>query len=81
MLLLLKVFGRKDKYDRQVENCTEQPGIVYDFSMKNWVTFEDKFKYKEDLPLTSYIDFETTAQTPILVLTLKAKICLLFFML
>ena len=49
MLLLLKVFGRKDKYDRQVENCTEQPGIVYDFSMKNWVTFEDKFKYKGDL--------------------------------
>ena len=31
--------------------------------MQNLVTFEDNLKYEGDLPLTAYIDFETTAPT------------------
>lgn len=56
-------YGRKYKYERHVEYCTGQPGIVYDFSIQNLATFEDNLKYKGDLPLTGYIYFETTAPT------------------
>ena len=56
-------YGRKDKYERHIENCTGQPGIIYDLSVQNLVTFEDNLKHKGDLPLTAYIDFETTAPT------------------
>lgn len=55
--------GRKYKYERHDEYCTGQPGIVYDFSIQNLVTFEDNLKYKGDLPLTGYIYLETTAPT------------------
>ena len=44
-----------------IENCAGHPGIIYDFSIQNLVTFEDNLKYKGDLPLTAYIGFETTA--------------------
>ena len=39
------------------------PGIVYNFSNQNLVTFEDNLKYKGDLPLVIYFDYETTAPT------------------
>ena len=59
----LNFYGRKDRCDRHIENCAEQPGIIYDFNVQNLVTFEDNLKYTEDLPMTAYIDFETTALT------------------
>ena len=55
--------GKKDKYNRHVENCSGQPGIIYDFNLQNLVTFEDNFKYKGEIPLTAYVDFEAIAPT------------------
>ena len=40
-----------------------QPGYVYNFNTQNLITFEENSKYKEDMPLVAYIDFETTAPT------------------
>ena len=43
--------------------CGKKPGVVYDFDLKNIVTFEDNFKYRGDVPFSVYDDFETTAPT------------------
>ena len=56
-------YSRKDKFDRHIENCTGKPGYVYNFNIQNLLTFEENFKFKRDIPLTIYIDFETTAPT------------------
>ena len=56
-------YGRKDKFDRQIENCTGRPGNVYNFNTQNLLTFEENLKFKHDIPLAAYIDFETTAPT------------------
>ena len=56
-------YSRKDKFDRHVENCTGKPGYVYNFNIQNLLTFEENLKFKRDVPLTIYIDFETTAPT------------------
>ena len=41
----------------------KKPGIVYDFNIQNVVSFEDNLKYKGDIPLRAYADFEITAPT------------------
>ena len=56
-------YGRKDKYDRLVENCTGCPSYVYNFDMQSLLTFEENLKYKGDILLVAYIDFEITAPT------------------
>ena len=56
-------YRRKDKFDRHIENCTGKPGYVYNFNIQNILTFEENLKFKSDIPLTAYIDFETTAPT------------------
>ena len=56
-------YGRKKKFDRDIENCTDQPGYVYNFNTQNLLTFEENLKFKHDIPLTAYIDFETAAPT------------------
>ena len=58
-----KVFARADRQKRHVENCSGIPGIVYNFSNQNLVTFEDNLKYKGDLPMVIYFHYETTAAT------------------
>ena len=58
-----KFFARADRQKRHVENCSGIPGIVYNFSNQNLVTFEDNLKYKGDLPMFIYFDYETTAPT------------------
>ena len=35
--------------------------MIYDFNIQNLVTFEDNLKYKGNIPLCVYADFETTA--------------------
>ena len=57
------IYAKKDKYNRHVENCSGQPGIIYDFNLQNLVTFEDNLKYKGEISLTAYVDFETIAPT------------------
>ena len=56
-------YTRKDKFDRHFENCTGQPGYVSNFNTQNLLTLEENLKYKGDIPLATYIDFETTAPT------------------
>ena len=54
-------YARKDKFDRHFENCTGQPGYVYNFNTQNLLTLEENLKYQGDIPLIAYLDFETTA--------------------
>ena len=61
MLFFLKLLWRKDKFDRHIENCTGKPGYIYNFNIQNILIFEENLKFKRDIPLTAYIDFETTA--------------------
>ena len=49
------------KFDSHIKHCTGQPGIICNFKVKNLVTFVDYIKYKGDIPLTAYIDFETNS--------------------
>ena len=57
-------FARKDRlFERHIKNCTGKPGFVYNFNTQNLLTFEENLKFKRDIPLTVYIDFETTAPT------------------
>ena len=56
-------YRRKDTFDRHIKNCTGRPGYIYNFNMQNLVTLEENLKFKQDIPLTAYIDFETTAHT------------------
>ena len=56
-------FVRKDKFERHIKNCSGIPGIVYNFTTQNLITFEDNLKNKGDLPMIFYFDLETTAPT------------------
>ena len=56
-------FARADKQKRHIGNCSGIPGVVYNFNNQNLITFEDNLKFKGDLPMAIYYDFETTAPT------------------
>ena len=44
-------------------HCAGIPGVVYNFNNQNLVTYQDNLKYKGNIPITIYFDFETTAAT------------------
>ena len=54
---------RKPRLEIHMKNCVGKPGFVYNFQTRNLLTFEENIKFKRDVPLTTYIDFETTAPT------------------
>ena len=56
-------YGRKNKFDRHIENCTGKPSYIYNFNIQNILTFEENLEFKRDIPLAAYIDFEMTAPT------------------
>ena len=58
-----KYFRDKQKHLNHLNQCSGIPGVVYDFNTQNLVTYENNIKYKGDLPMTLYFDFETTAPT------------------
>ena len=58
-----KFWTRKTKLATHMKNCLGKPGFVYNFQTRNLLTFEENIKFKRDVPLTTYIDFETTAPT------------------
>ena len=60
MLLLQKIFTRVDKQKLHVENCSGIHRVVYNFDNQYLVTSEDNLKFKGDLPMTVYFDFERT---------------------
>ena len=43
--------------------CSVIPRIVYNFEIQNLATSEDNLKYRGDVSLVAYCDFETTART------------------
>ena len=53
----------KNKYEKHLRICGKKPGVIYDFTLKNIVTFEENLKYSGDLPFSVYADFGTTAPT------------------
>ena len=53
----------RGKYEKHLKICGKKPGVIYDFTLKNIVTFEENLKYYGDLPFSVYADFETTATT------------------
>ena len=58
-----KYFGRKNMWERHFQNCTDRPGFVCNINTRTLLTFEENLKCKCDVPMTAYIDFETTAPT------------------
>ena len=58
-----KFWTRQTKLAIHMKNCLGKPGFVYNFQTRNLLTFEENIKFKRDVPLTTYIDFETTAPT------------------
>ena len=58
-----KFWTRQAKLNNHMKNCVGKPGFVYNFQTRNLLTFEENIKFKRDVPLTTYIDFETTAPT------------------
>ena len=59
-------YPRKERYDCHIEKCAGRPGYVYNFNteIQHFHT-EENLKYKGDIPLVGYIDFETTAPTDV----------------
>ena len=51
---------QKAKNQKHIEKCLGVPGVVYNFTNQNLVSFEDNIGNKVDLPLVAYMDFETT---------------------
>ena len=43
-------------------NCLGSPVIVYKFGNQNLITYEDNFKFIDDLPFAAYFDFETISK-------------------
>ena len=68
-------YGRKDKFDRHIENCTGRPGFVYNFNIQSLLTSEENLKFKRDIPFTAYIDLKLLLQLMI-ALTQKIRKCL-----
>ena len=46
-----------------MENCSEVPGVIYNFHTQSLISFEDNLHAKGDLLCVIYFDFETTAPT------------------
>ena len=45
---------------KYLEVCAAKEGITYSFDNGNIISFQDNFRYQEDLPFTVYLDFQTT---------------------
>ena len=56
-------YGREDKFDLHLNCCVGKSGYVYNFNSQSLVTFEENLKFKGDIPVNAYIDFEATAPT------------------
>ena len=56
-------YARKDTFDRHINNCSGKPGYVYNFNIQSLLTSKENLKFKREIPLMAYIDFETSAPT------------------
>ena len=62
-VIIVASFLQEQINKKGIENFTNVPGIIYNFNNKNFITFEDNFKSKGNIPMVIYFDFETTAPT------------------
>ena len=63
-VIIATIFGvTKSRYEKHLRVCGKKPSVIYDFILKNIVTFQDNLKYRGDVPFCVYADFETTAPT------------------
>ena len=58
-----KFFIEEMRHKRHLENCSGKPGVIYNFNNQCLISYQDNFKNKGDLPLSIYVDFETTVPT------------------
>ena len=58
-----KFFIQEMKQKRHMANCSERPGVVYNFNNQNLISYQDNFHAKDDVPFVIYFDFEATAPT------------------
>ena len=65
---------QKARYQKYIEKCSGIPGVVYNFTNQNPVSFEGKIGNKGNLPLVAYMDFETTAPAEIFLTPEQKKI-------
>lgn len=49
---------KKVEYEKHI--CSELPGVLYNSTKQNLVSFEEHVKDKGDLPFVTYCDFEKT---------------------
>ena len=54
-----KLFLKKDRHKRHIENGAGVPGITYNFNTKSLISFQGNFHAKDDLSFVLYFDFET----------------------
>lgn len=50
----------KEALEKHTKVCTSIEGLIYTFENGKIISFQDGFKYLEDVPFTVYFDFETT---------------------
>ena len=46
-----------------MENCLAKPGVVYNFNNQCFISYQDNFDTKGDVPFVVYFGFEKTAPT------------------
>ena len=62
MLLLHKIVF-KGRHKRHIENWVGVLGVIYTFNAKSFISFQDNFYGKGDMPFVFYFYFGTTALT------------------
>ena len=58
-----KFFIQETRQKRHMANCSGRPGVVYNFNNQNFISYQDNFHAKVDVPFIIYFDLETTAPT------------------
>ena len=52
---------QKTRHQKHIEKCSGIPGVAYNFTNQNLVSFQESIGNKGDLPLVTYMDSETIA--------------------
>ena len=60
-----KFHSTKKIFEKHLSVCSQTVGIAYRFDNKSLISFEDNYRFLEDLPFVVYLDFETTARNDI----------------
>ena len=58
-----KFFINEARQKRHKGNCSEKPGVIYNFNNQCLISYQDNFRNRGDLAFVIYFDFETRALT------------------